>query len=648
MKTLGAVFLLAIASSSASAQAPRITPAGDPSVKADTLYRLAVDSAKYPKDDYVFLLDDGVIRFEADGRSSRTYRQIVQILRPQAAERWGEHAFGYDRSSEKLTLNWARVVKLDGTVLSDSPTHQQESATGVAMSAPVYSDSRVLRLTLGAVAPGTIVDFSYTTEVVTPRLRGDFSTDWSVTNSVPTVRSRLVVELPDSISPRLFERNLDFAKSVVVKGGRRTYTWATANVEERPRESYATFADSADMGVSVAAPLSWDSIGHWYAGVVKDRFALSPEVVKEFGTVVSAAKNQEDSLRALHKWVARDFRYVSLSLGEGGYRPRLPAEVIQTRYGDCKDKAVLFIALARRMGVRAYPVLLSLYATADKARPSLAQFDHMIAAVDRGGKLMYVDLTSEDTPWGEIPDPEHGGFALVVRGDRDLLQVNLPEDSVATRRIAAAFAGRLSEDGELRLRATITGGPAEQFARAMATARVDAQARAEAAQAFATGMFPEAIGDSLDVVASDSATPARIAVTIIVPHAASSAGNNQILTVPFRPVAAQSIVTALQSHLPRHYWIDVPQLVAAGTQVTTFDVELPPGWTAELPTGLRVETDFAKYISEYSQEGSHLRLSRRTSGTGNPVSPARLNEVTDWIRRVAKDDTRFIVLKKPA
>ena len=74
-----------LAAAPLAAQSPRITPAGDPSVKADTIYRLAVDPADHPGDDFVYLLDDGVMRFEADGRGVRTYRQIVQILTREGA-----------------------------------------------------------------------------------------------------------------------------------------------------------------------------------------------------------------------------------------------------------------------------------------------------------------------------------------------------------------------------------------------------------------------------------------------------------------------------------------------------------------------------------------------------------------------------------
>src|SRR5207244_4260865 len=55
---------------------------------------------------------------EADGRGRRTYRQIVQVLTREAAEAWGEQSYSYVSSRERFTLNWARVVRPDGSVIS--------------------------------------------------------------------------------------------------------------------------------------------------------------------------------------------------------------------------------------------------------------------------------------------------------------------------------------------------------------------------------------------------------------------------------------------------------------------------------------------------------------------------------------------------
>src|SRR5256886_6894451 len=196
--------------SPAAAQAPRITPAGDPSVQNDTISRLAVNPADYPDEEFVYLLDDGVVRFEPDGRSSRTYRQVIQILNQDGAEAWGEQSFSYSSGSEKLTVNWIRVLKLTGEVISAQPAHEQESLAPVAFEAPVYSDQKVRRVTLSGVAPGTLVDWSYTVERVKPLVPGDFYSGSRVTTGLLTRRSRLLIHGPATGTPRITEQNIRF------------------------------------------------------------------------------------------------------------------------------------------------------------------------------------------------------------------------------------------------------------------------------------------------------------------------------------------------------------------------------------------------------------------------------------------------------
>ena len=135
MRSLPLVLLLALVSR-AAAQAPVVTPRGDPSVRSDTIYRLAVDPAAYPDEPYVVLLDDGVVRWEADGRGTRTYRQVIQVLKQEAAEEFGEQVFSYSRHRERLTINWLRVVRPDGTVISDSAMHEQETDAPAVQEKP--------------------------------------------------------------------------------------------------------------------------------------------------------------------------------------------------------------------------------------------------------------------------------------------------------------------------------------------------------------------------------------------------------------------------------------------------------------------------------------------------------------------------------
>ena len=127
-----------------TAQAPVITPDGDPSLDADSMYALAVDPADHPDEVSVLLLDDGVVRYDLDGTGSRTYRMVGQVLKQEAVENWAEHTFSYNPDRERFRLNWVRVVDLDGTVISDEPMHTQDTEIPVAEGSPVFSPVHTL------------------------------------------------------------------------------------------------------------------------------------------------------------------------------------------------------------------------------------------------------------------------------------------------------------------------------------------------------------------------------------------------------------------------------------------------------------------------------------------------------------------------
>ena len=227
--------MLAANAVAANAQSPHITPSGDPSVRNDTIYSLAVKPQDYPGNRYITLLEDGVVRFEDDGRSRKTYRSVVQILTPQAAEQWGNLSIPYTTGRERLTINWMRVLHTNGSVVSDKPAHTLESIAPIAQEAPVYSDTRVRQFTLAGVAPNTIVDYSYTLETTKPFVPGDFWTTWAMGTGHVTRRSRFILDVPASLTPRIQERNVHFARLVNQSRGRRVYIGPRPTSRRSPR-----------------------------------------------------------------------------------------------------------------------------------------------------------------------------------------------------------------------------------------------------------------------------------------------------------------------------------------------------------------------------------------------------------------------------
>ena len=79
--------------------------------------------------------------------------------------------------------------------------------------------------------------------------------------------------------------------------------------------------------------------------------------------------------------------------------------MLATGYGDCKDKATLFVAVVKALGFQAYPALLNSGGRVDPALPSIAQFDHAIAAVERPAGRVYVDLPPTWSPTASCRHP---------------------------------------------------------------------------------------------------------------------------------------------------------------------------------------------------------------------------------------------------
>lgn len=639
-----------LASAPLAAQAPHITPAGDPSVQDDSIYRLAVNPVDHKGEDYVLLLDDGVITYNKDGTGSRTYRQVVQVFTREAAEQFGEQTFDYDSSRERLTINWLRVLSADGKLISDKPVHEQEGIAPVAQEAPVFSDVREHRVSLGGVAPNTIVDYSYTIQTISPIMPGDFRNSWRVTTGRLVRRSRYLVDLPADLQPTIKERNLTFKREVTRANGRAVYLWATAEVQPWDGEPFAADSNGVVQTIEIAAPLRWDDIAKWFAGLSKDRFVTTPAVVTAFREQLAGARTQDDSLRAAARWVAQDFRYVSLSLGIGGYQPRYPADVLTTKYGDCKDKATMFVALARQMGLKAFPVLLSSVGGVDRTVPTVDAFDHMIAAVERPwGGYLFVDLTSDLTPYGSLPPAEQGEFGLLVHPDGRAEQVTFPKDSIGANRDDDRLVGELLPDGTMQgLYSELQTGTRQYGLRGAFTNELDPNDRSRLAQRIASEIVPDAVPDSLQIFdGRDWNARPYVQLTFHGGKPAALAGATDILTLPLHDYATPKLVTDLAGRPARRFPIDFwGRDGAPHEESSSLEVTLPIGWTAQLPPNVDASSVFGRYTADYRQDGRVLRITRRLVGAPGIQAPDKVGVLVDWLKRIGADDVKYVVLNR--
>lgn len=96
------------------------------------------------------------------------------------------------------------------------------------------------------------------------------------------------------------------------------------------------------------------------------------------------------------KLVQQDVRYIYVGLDRGNLTPATAEETWQRRYGDCKGKTALLLALLGEMGIEAAPVAVNNSGTddgLDERLPGPRMFDHVLVRAHIDGKWYWLDGT---------------------------------------------------------------------------------------------------------------------------------------------------------------------------------------------------------------------------------------------------------------
>lgn len=93
--------------------------------------------------------------------------------------------------------------------------------------------------------------------------------------------------------------------------------------------------------------------------------------------------------------VEKQVRYLFLGMRDGGYMPAEADLTWSRRFGDCKGKTVLLLALLRELGIQAQPSLVSTGQGdgLDARLPTIALFDHVMIRATIAGKVYWMDGT---------------------------------------------------------------------------------------------------------------------------------------------------------------------------------------------------------------------------------------------------------------
>lgn len=412
----------------------------------------------------VFLLDEDRWIFDKNGDILRTKRIVFQVLTTNGVQSWSNFQWFWEPWHETRPTVRIRVISPDGSVhnldqntLIDAPAN--------AESANIYSDGRLVKCPVPALAPGAVVEEEV--QVSTSHLLTGTVRILSVARLDPVTLARIYLECPLEMPMRYSTFFLPGEKETKsTDGGKSRLTLEAGPLTPRTLPTAQLAADPSRIPrVVFSIGRSWKDLASEYNAIVEKQIANAS--VSEFvQTATAAPTDRPQTIERLVRELHQQIRYTGVEFGSAAIIPSAPADTLKRKYGDCKDKAALLVAMLRAAHIPAYLALLSAGSgtDSDEQFPGFGLFNHAIVYVP-GSPDLWIDATAQFLRSGFLPQADQGRRALIIRPETVGLTLIPDSPSSASRHIQTREF-YLPEIGKSTVVVTNTGvGTAEAFLR---------------------------------------------------------------------------------------------------------------------------------------------------------------------------------------
>ena len=354
------------------------------------------------------------------------YHVVRQILNVAAVEDGSKLTINFNPGYQSLTLHWARIWR--------GPEHLERLDTNAVkiirreqeLDDDILNGEQSALLVMDDVRVGDIIDYAYSIKGSNPVMGGHFFSAVPVQTDQPVERFYTRVLWP--AQRRLYAKAHGCSVQPALVPGKDAleYIWdlrATNGIQAE--DSLPVWFDP-EPWIELSEFKTWTEVNRWALPLFQNAAPLSPELRQKIAEWRRLAGPETQVLAAL-RFVQDDVRYFGVEIDASGEKPADPSVVFARRYGDCKDKSLLFVTMMRALGIEAYPVLVNsgLRHTIEDWQPAGNAFDHCIAVVRFDGQTYWLDPTIHfqrgplaahylpDYERGLVIAPQTGGLSVI-------------------------------------------------------------------------------------------------------------------------------------------------------------------------------------------------------------------------------------------
>ncbi|CAN5151202.1 hypothetical protein BH09PSE2_BH09PSE2_12490 [soil metagenome] len=392
------------------------------------------------------------VQLHFDGRSQSQYLAYSAKLNNAAGMAGlGTVGFRWSPAIQTLTVHHLRLLR-GSQVIDLRP--KDGAFTVLRREERLESDALIDGVLTAVVHPsglevGDVLDVAYTVRTTDPIMNGVLDAVLAGFDAAPISHLRILADWPVSAPVRWRTAKTLPSPTVVIRDGR---TFASVELDdlkvlEPPRGAPARFLTGRELSLSTFA--DWSAASNLMGPLFEEAARLAPDSAVAAQAAAIAARSADPAVRAgLALALVEDkVRYLADAIGDNGLKPASADLTWSRRWGDCKAKTVLLIALLKSLGIQAEPVLVNtrLGDGIDKRLPSLRLFDHVLVRAFVNGRPYWLDGTRlGDTQIARLTRPNYGwALPLHPGAQLEFLQAEpLQTADVGTSYAIDARAGR--------------------------------------------------------------------------------------------------------------------------------------------------------------------------------------------------------------
>ena len=364
-----------------------------------------ITPAKYPDCDEATVEKKMVRVYRADGTGECQDEAFVKVLTEKGKRNNRTISLSFMLPYSTVQVVKVEVLKPDGEAIPvDIAANSKEQIDDSQMAENISDpNSRLLRVSIPKVEIGDVVHSITRETIERPIIPGQFAEESvfedegflrhvSYEVHAPTDRPLLRIELRDEI-PGTVQHSTQPGG-----GGSVIHRWEVRNVPRMFPEPSMPPPEMVLQRLLVSTTPDWQSVSKWYWELSQSHLAATtPELTKTAQELAAGTTNDLEKIKAVFYYVSKNIRYMGLTPEKDrpGFEPHDVKITFDKKYGVCRDKAALLVAMLRAAGLQAYPVLISVGVKRDAQVPD-PDFNHAIVSVElKKGEYVLMDPTDE-------------------------------------------------------------------------------------------------------------------------------------------------------------------------------------------------------------------------------------------------------------